>query len=184
LWSSRVLALVIFIAVVSFIYAFLVGQLGALITGIFGLNYLLIFGHAMIISFGLLLYKGKRWTFFLQGILVFLLVLPTYQGGLPFDVLARIPILINTLLGDITFNSYYDFFKKRNQLIWWAILSVTVFWVSSPFLFMLNMYIFYPPELLIQFMNLALLMLPVIIIESIIGGYLGYKIYEKVKHFR
>jgi hypothetical protein len=180
MWKSRDIALVILFAVISFIYSFFVGQLADLLTGIFGLNYLLIFGHATIISSALLVYKGKRWSLFFQGALVLLLVLPTHQGGLPFDVLARTPILVNTLLGDIIYNSVYKFFKKRNLLVWWATLCVTVFFVISPFLFMLNLYLFYPTEALTTFMELALLMLPVIIIESIIGGYFGYKVYERV----
>ncbi len=181
MWKSRDLALVVFISVLSFVYAVLVSQLGNLFTGVLGLNYIFTIGHAIIISVALLLYEGRRWRFFFQGILVALLFTPTYQAGTPFDVLARIPIIINNFLGDVVFNSVYGFFAKRNQLVWWVILSVTIFWINSPFLLMLNMYLFYTPEVLIPFINVALLMLPVIIIESIIGGYFGYKIYERVK---
>jgi hypothetical protein len=183
-WSSRDIALIISISVMSFVYAAFVSQLGNLITGIVGFNYLFTLGHAILISVAILLYEGRRWRFLFQSVLVALLFIPTYQAGTPFDVLARIPIIINTFLGDLVFNSLYSFFRKLNQLKLWAILTVTTFWICSPFLFMLNLYLFYPPERLIPFWNTLLLMLPVIIIESIIGGYLGYNIYERVKNNR
>ena len=184
MWSSRDIALVISISAMSFVYAAFVSQLGNLITGIMGFNYLFTIGHAILISVAILLYEGRRWRFLFQSVVVALLFVPTYQAGTPFDVLARIPIIINTFLGDLVFNSVYSFFRKRNQLKWWAILTVTTFWICSPFLFMLNLYLFYPPEGFITFTNTVLLMLPVIIIESIIGGYLGYNIYERVKNIR
>lgn len=182
MWSSRDLALVVFISALSFIYAIFVSQLGNLFTGILGLNYIFTVGHAIIIGVALLLYEGRRWRFLFQSILVTLLFIPTYQAGTPFDPLARLPIIINTFFGDLVFNSAYGYFVERNKLVWWVILSVTIFWICSPFLFMINMYLFYPPEIFTSFMNVVLLMFPVIVIESIIGGYLGYKIYERVKN--
>ena len=182
LWTSRDLALVILFSVLSFLYAVFVSQLANLFTGILGMNYILTIGHAILVSLAFLMYEGRRWRLFLQGVLVALLFIPTYQGGPPFDPLARLPIIVNTFLGDLVFNSAYGFFEKRNQLVWWAILSATIPGIVSPFLFMLNFYLFYPIEILIPFMNIAFLLLPVIFIESIIGGYFGYKIYERVKH--
>ena len=40
--------------------------------------------------------------------------------------------------------------------------------------------IFYP-EVVEKFVEVILLLSPVIIVESIAGGYIGYKIFERVK---
>jgi hypothetical protein len=158
-----------------------VSQIGNMLTGISSSNYLFTIGHAILISVALLLYEGRRWRFFAQCILVAILFTPTYQGGTPFDLLARLPIIVDAFLVDIVFNSSYGFFEKRNKLIWWAILSVILYCTTSPFFFMFNLYLFYPTEILTSFMSVAFFMLPVTFIESVIGGYFGYKIYERVK---
>ena len=181
MWRSRDLALVITISVLSLIYTTFVSQIGNMLTGISSFNYLFTIGHAILISVALLLYEGRRWRLFAQCILVAIIFIPTYQGGTPFDPLARLPIIVDGFLVDIVFNSSYGFFEKRNQLIWWAILSVTIYCTTNPFFYMLNLYLFYPTEILISFMSVAFFMLPVIFIESVIGGYFGYKIYERVK---
>jgi len=181
MWSSRDLTLVIILAVVSFIYTVLIGQLGNLFTGILGLNYFFIGGHAVFISFGFLMYEGRRWRFLIQSILVALLTLPTHQSGAPFDVLARIPMIASSFIFDLIFNSIYTFFRKRNRLVWWAILVAVVYLLITPFFVALNLFMFYPPEVFTLFMNVVLLMLPVIIIESIAGAYIANKIYRRVR---
>ncbi len=157
------------------------GQLAWLFTGIPGSNYLFVIGYAIIISLALLMFEGRRWRLLLQSVLFAILVIPTYFAGIPFDVLARMPIIINSLQGDILFNSYYGFFKRRNKLGIWAILSTLEFMLVSPFLQMVNFYLFYPPAFLTTFVNVILLMLPVIIVETIAGAFIGYKLYERVR---
>ena len=142
------------------------GHIGNIITGISSFNYLFTIGHAILISVALLLYEGRRWRLFAQCVLVAILFTPTYQGGTPFDLLSRLPIIVDAFFVDIVFNSAYGFFEKRNQLIWWAILSVIIYCTTNPFYFMLNMYLFYPTEILIPFVNVAFFMLPVIFIQS------------------
>ena len=181
MWKSRDLALVIILAVVSYIYTIFVGQLGNLITGIQGFNYLFIVGHAIFISFGFLIYEGRRWRLLLQGVLAALLTLTTYLSGAPFDVLSKMPMIATSFFGDLIFNSFYTFFKNRNRLIWLAILVPIGFVLMLPIFVTLNMFFFYPPEVLTMYLNVYLLLLPVTIIETIIGGYLGYRIYERVK---
>lgn len=181
MWKSRDLALVIILAVVSFIYSIFVGQLGNLITGIQGFNYLFIVGHAIFISFGFLMYEGRRWRLLLQGVLAALLTLTTYLSGAPFDVLSKMPMIATSFFGDLIFNSFYTFFKNRNRLIWLAILVAVGFVFMLPIFVTLNMFFFYPPEALTMYINVYLLLLPLTIIETVIGGYLGYRIYERVK---
>jgi hypothetical protein len=180
-WSSKDLSLVIFLSVVSFIYTLSIGQLGTLITGIVGLNYFFVVGHAIFISFGLLMYEGRRWRFSLQGAIVGLLFIPTFAAGTPFDVLARMPVLITNLFVDLILNSTYSTFQKSNKLSWWGILGATFAIFLLPFFTVLNMYLFYPPEMLESFVYVVTLLLPVILIEAFIGGYLGFKIYYRLK---
>jgi hypothetical protein len=182
LWTSRDLSLVIFIVVLSFIYSLLIGQLGTLLTGIPGANFLFTVGHAIIISFALLIYEGKRWRFLMQGTLLALLFIPTYMSGTPFTVLPRIPIIINSLHGDLLFNSIYGFFKKQKMLLIFAIFVATEFLVMGPFFAILIWPLFTSPEVVSTFFNVTLMMLPVIIVESIIGAIIGFKIYERVKN--
>lgn len=181
MWESRDLTLVIILAVVSFIYTTFVGQLGNLITGIQGLNYLFIVGHAIFISFGFLMYEGRRWRLLLQGILAALLTLTTYLSGAPFDPLSKIPMIVTSFFGDLIFNSIYNFFKKRNRLIWSAILVALGYVLMLPVFVTLNMYLFYPPQALTMYINVYLLLLPVTIVETIVGAVIGNMIYRRVR---
>jgi hypothetical protein len=59
LWKPRDLTIAILLAVASFVYTVLVGQLGNLFTGIVGLNFIFIIGHSIFMSFGFLIYEKK-----------------------------------------------------------------------------------------------------------------------------
>ena len=171
----------VLLAVVSFIYTVFIGQLGNLITGIVGLNYIFVFGHAIFISFGFLMYEGRRWRFLLQTVLVAFLTIPTYMSGAPFDVLARIPMIIGAFFSDLILNSVYPIFQKRDKLIWWGTLAVTIFLIFTPFFVALNMFLFYAPEVLRLYIYTYFLLLPVTIVETVIGSIIGYRIYKRVK---
>ena len=181
MWKSRDLALVILLSVVSFLYTVFVGQLGNLITGVLGLNYIFIFGHAIFISFGFLMYEGRRWRFLLQTTLVALLTIPTYMSGMPFDVLARIPMIIGAFFSDLILNSVYAVFRKRNRLVLWGTLAVFVFLIFTPFFVAMNMFLFYAPEVFTMYVTVYFLLLPVTIVEVVVGNIVGYKIYKRVK---
>ena len=150
-------------------------------TGILGLNYFFVVGHAIFISFGLLMYEGRRWRFFLQGAIVGLLFIPTFSVGTPFDVLARIPVFVANFFVDIIMNSIYYRFKKSDKLMWWAILGATSALFLLPFFTIINMYLFYPPQLLDSFVYVIGLLLPVIVIEAVAGAYIGFKTYIRIK---
>ncbi len=155
-------------------------QVGNIITGFQTFGFLFVIGHAIFISIGLLMYRDRRWRFFFQSVLFALLIIPTYGIGAPFDVLARLPILTSTFFADLVFNSFYDFFKSRKRLLIWAILAATVYWIINPLFVALNMLLFYPPQLLNAYVTAAIILSPVSIIECVIGGYFGYKIYLRV----
>ena len=181
MWKSRDLTIVIILAVVSFIYTTFVGQLGNLLTGIQGLNWFFIMGHIIFISFGFLMYEGRRWRLLLQGLLTALLTLTTYLSGAPFDILSKMPMIATSFFVDLIFNSLYDFFKKRNRLLWLAILVTIAFSLMLPVFISLNMYLFYPPQALYMFINVYVLLLPLTIVETVVGAITGTMIYRRVR---
>jgi hypothetical protein len=180
MWDSREIARVIMLGVASFIYTVFVGQLGNMITGILGLNYFFVFGHAILISLSFLIYQGRRWRFFLQGVLVAVLTLPTFMTGMPFDVLSKWPMIAGSFLADVIFNSLYSFFNNRKQLFLWAFVSVFGFFIISPFLAAQNMLLFYPPQVFTTYITVYFLLFPVTIIELIIGSLIGHRIYGRI----
>jgi len=178
-WSSKDLALVIVLAVIGFIYTLIVFQIGFLITGIPGSNYLFLIGQAIWITLTFLLFKGKRWRLTLAITIFGLLTMPTSAMGAPYNILPRIPLILNALQSDIIMNTIYIHFKKI-KLNWLIMLFVLEhFLVDS--LFRLLMYpFFYSLEYASLFIGILTMMLPVIIIESILGGLIAYKIYLRI----
>ena len=150
-----------------------------MITGILGSNYIFIFGHAIFISFGFLKYEGRHWRFLFQTSLVALLTIPTFMSGMPFDVLGKWPMIAGAFFSDLILNSIYTVFKNINKLFIWAFLSVLVFLTFTPIFVALNMLLFYPPSVLTAFVSVYFLLLPVTIIEIVIGSYVGYKIFKR-----
>lgn len=181
MWSSRDIAAIIVLAVVSFLYSVFVGQLGNLLTGVLGFNYFFFWGHAILIAFGLLIYEGRRWRFLTQGIIVALLTLPTYQSGLPFDFIARIPMIANSFLIDILFNTGRGYFEKKNRLLWWIIITNIAWIIFIPFLLVLNMSIFYSTQALTAWLNIYFMLFPITFIEMVAGAYVGYKLFNRIK---
>jgi hypothetical protein len=181
MWKSRDLALVILMTVTHFIFTVLVGQLAMLFTGILGSNLIFTIGHSIIISFAVLIYQGKRWRFLLQHILFAFLVIPTNLLGTPFEVLPRIAIIIHGIQGDILFSSLYGIFRIRNKLIWLSVFVAVEFSLTVLFINILWHSLFHPPEFIAAYTNTVLLLLPVVIIESIFGGIIGYRIYQRIK---
>ncbi len=181
MWETRDLTLVILLAVVSFIYTQLIGQLGSVITGIQGFNYFFIIGHMIFVSFGFLIYGGRRWRLLLQGILAALLTLTTFLSGVPFDIVSKIPMILTSFFGDLIFNSFYPQFSNRNKLNLLAILVVIGYMLMLPIFVTLNMFLFYPPQALNSYISVYALLFPVTLIETIIGGLIGYQIFKRVK---
>ncbi|UCC58596.1 MAG: hypothetical protein JSW14_01360 [Candidatus Bathyarchaeum sp.] len=181
LWTSKDLTTVVIFAVLGLVYTLFVAQIAPL-TGIRGAGYLFIVGHVIFISAQLLLYYGGRWRFLFSTILFVLLTLPTYFIGPPYDILARVPLVVTAIFGDMLFNSIYGFFKTHNKLLLLSIMFSLIFHPINQ-IFTILYYLLYAPQALSGFLSLMSFMLPIIIIESIVGGHLGYKIFERVKVF-
>lgn len=182
MWKSRDIALVILLSVGGFVYSALIGQIGLLLTGIPGVNYFFTAGHAIFVSIGFLLFEGRRWRFFLQATLFSILTLPTYLMGTPYDILTRIPLVLTGLQADLIFNSTYETFRRRKKIVLWAILCSIEFFLIDPFLRMLTYPIFLPQQYTSTFTSVTLLLLPIIIGEAAAGGYVGYKIYQRISN--
>ena len=168
-------------AVVGFVITVVINQVAGLITGISGINFLFVITLAIWSSFSSLIYEGRRWRFFFQFALFSVLTTPTSLGGVPFDFISRMPQIFVAFLGDIGINSCYNEFKKSDKLKIWAVSTTTVFWLAMPYISILLMPLFASEETINNFIKIVLVLSPIIIIESIIGGYLGYKIYKRVK---
>lgn len=180
--KTKDLSLIIIMAVVGFVSAVSFNQLAGLITGIAGANFLFVISLAIQTSFSTLMYEGRRWRFFIQFSIFSLLTVPTSLGGTPFDLINRIPQIFTAFLADIGINSIYGIFKKKNQLKAWAISTTLAFWLAMPFIGILTMPLYLPSEAVTNFIQIVVILLPVIIVESSFGGYLGYKIYKRVKN--
>ncbi|MCW4021538.1 MAG: hypothetical protein ACOWW1_01380 [archaeon] len=147
-------------------------------TGIAGASFLFTILLAIPISFSVLIYEGRRWRIFIQLTLFTLLAMPTTIGGTPFNPTPRLSSLATAFLIDVIINSLYGFFKQHNKLLGWTIITSTLYWIMTPFLKIGVSSIFYTPEFVESFSNVVLFLLPIIITEAIIGGYIGYKIYK------
>lgn len=181
MWQSKDLASVIIFAVLGLIFTLFVTQTATLITGEPRVGYFFIIGYAIFISAQLLLFEGRRWRFAVSSILFVFLIIPTSFAGAPFDVLARVPLMFNAIVTDLLFTSIYGFFRMGNKLLLLSIMISIEFHSAVQFFSMLFLYLFYPLQALTAFINILLFVFPVIIIESLVGGYIGYIVYQRVK---
>jgi len=180
--NTKDLSIVILISVAGLIYITLVNPLRALCAGIPCSRYVFSFGNMILISLALLLYRGKRWRFLLQGILIALLTLPLNGGSINFTIISGgALIIVNSLHGDIIFNSFYDFFKSRKKLKHWAIISTTQFYIMAILLNIINFYLFFSTIELMAYFNSLLLIVPLVIIECYLGAEIGFRVFQRIK---
>ncbi|MCW4021773.1 MAG: hypothetical protein ACOWW1_10845 [archaeon] len=177
--QTRDLTAIIVMAVLQFIITALIAQMGTLITGIPGTNFLFTILLTIPITFSLLVYEGRRWRVFLQLTLFAFLIIPTRLAGVPFDVIARMGTVASGFLLDLFANSIYKTFKERDKLMWWAVLSGTLVYLLIPFFSIVTKILFATPEAVESFLGVVSLLLPIIVVEAAIGGYIGYQIYKR-----
>ena len=122
LFDTKELCLIILLAVVHFVMILLVGQVLRVITGIPGASYLFTVFHAIITSYSMLVYGGKRWRFFFQMTLLTFLIFPTQLGGVAFDLLSKANLIVVAFIVDLLFNSIYRKFDNSNKMLFWSIL--------------------------------------------------------------
>ena len=179
--NSRDLTLIIMFAVLNLVLMVLIGQIPEMITGIPAIGYAFIIFYAITSSVALLIYEGKRWRLFTQGLLFNSIALLSVQIWTPTAALVAI---LTSFIIDVVFNSYYGFFKRKNKLLWWVILGQVYSWTTQPIWTLLFVSLFLAPfEAVLRnwFIPIILVVFPLIIIEAIAGGYIGYRIYGRVK---
>jgi len=180
LWSSRDIALVIITAVLVFVLTALVFQLATMLTGVQGTSFIFTFAFATFISLTFLLFEGRRWRFFCHNTLYALLSLPTSTGGIPYDIFPRLVIILAGFLLDLLLNSFYNYFKSREGLVWWSVLTGLVTFSIIPLMQILIFPIYFSSGFVTAYTNTVILMSPFLIGGGAVGGYLGYKLYQRV----
>jgi hypothetical protein len=183
-WSSRDVALIILFAVLNLVFAVLIGQVPDLIAGVHGISLVFTIVYSINQSVAWLLFEGRRWRIFAMGLLFSLLALLAMPTILqPHAAMAGI---LSIFIVDALFNSLYGFFKKRDKLNWWILAAQVFSWGISPFWILAFSAPFFPVEAVIAnwFIPIMSVMLPVMIVEAIAGGYIGYKIYRKVEKMK
>jgi len=182
MWSSGDVALVVLIAVFAVVYSVFIAQMATVITGVQGLNYILFIGHAIWASVAFLLFEGRRWRFCLTATIISILTLPTYLMGAPFDLVPRVPAILNAFFADIIMNSFYVSFTKREKILIWSILSALTFSIGDILFRTLILPIVYPPEYVSPLLAVFFALSPIVVIEAIAGGIMGYRIYQRIKN--
>lgn len=181
---TKDLTRIVLFSVITFVTHSWIGQLPYLITGVPGIGLSLIIVHTIIYGVAAPIFEGRRWRIFFMTALIVVLTLPLYMGGRPYDIISRLPIITSAFLFDLIFNSIYKKFKLKNWLVIWTIIGVTFnFMVSSLLEVPINL-IFYTPEVVQALFQTTLIFLPVILIESIIGSYIGYRIYRRLENIK
>jgi hypothetical protein len=90
-------------------------------------------------------------------------------------------MIANAFVVDIIFNSVYGLYRKQDRLLLWSIMVSVAFWVMNPFFGFMIKPFFFSPEFAFRLLDILYWILPVIIVESIAGGYFGYKIYKRIE---
>lgn len=178
--NGRDTALVIMFAVLSVIFLALIGQVPTLITGIRGIGYVFIIVYSINQSVSWLLYEGRRWRIFAQASLSMLLSLifvQTLQLG------TAMGTILNSFIADSIFNSLYKFFKRKNKPFRWILFAQIYYWTTQPIFLVPFALLFVPMEVFFpNYIPVISVMFPIMIIEAIVGSYIGYKIYRRVEN--
>jgi hypothetical protein len=180
MWSSKDIGLVALLAALGFVSVALIVQTGYLLTGIPGTNSLFTVVLAIQTGFAMLAYQGRRWRFFVQIIIFTILIIPLNYGSPSFDILGKSVFIIAGFFTDLIGNSLYGLFNRKDLCKYWAIINGgLIFWSIQTVSSMVISTIFYFSQAAGVIYILTLLS-PVMITESIIGSYLGYKIYRRI----
>ena len=179
--KTRDLSLVIVFAVLNFVILLITNQITSLIPLNIGLSYVFTVLYAINASVAWLMYEGRRWRILAQAI-IFNTLAAVFVPSRVFVL--SIAGIVHALTADLIFNSFYGYFRLQNKLLLWIILLQSFFWATSPLwalVFLASLV--YPLEnvLTIFFIPTMTIGLPIMIVEAIAGGFIGYKIYRRVE---
>ena len=179
--ESRDIAIIIMLGVTGFIFMALIGQIPNLISGIPGITYAFHIVYSILQSISWLMFEGRRWRIVAQGLLISLLastVIPMWTTAVALST------IVNMLIVDLVFNSFHGVFERKKKLLQWLILGQVYYWSThSLWVLLFSSLLFYPFEAVMNnwFIPIMSVMLPVIIIEAVVGSYVGYRIYRRVE---
>jgi hypothetical protein len=181
-WKTRDIAFIILFSVLTFInFSTTVQFIRGL--GIPGLYYADV-GGTILFGVSFLLYEGRRWRVLAQSLLILILGLFWFTGGATQTIIRLIPWIMKAIFVDIVLNSLYGSFKRKNKLLWLTILGCVVFFALGPFLDVF-FYSFFPLVYPIGFTTMLLIgvtvLFPLFLGLSVMGGYLGFRIYKRVE---
>ena len=182
--NSRDIALIIVFAVLIVVFRLFIGRIvGMIEIPPFGGStaYLLSIFFSIIHSLSFLMYRGKRWRLFSQAIISTLLYLTLVNPSIRGIEMATIT---NLFIVDIVFNSFYGRFDRKEKLLWLTILFQVYYWATHAIWVLLyNSIFFYSFGGLMNnwFIPIMSILIPVMVIEGLIGGYTGHKIFQRVK---
>jgi hypothetical protein len=177
MWSSKDLGLVTVMAALGFVTAASIVQMGYVFTGIPGVNYVFIIFLAIQTGFSLLLYRGRRWRFFVQMTIFSILIMPTGLAGAPFDFIGKLNYALAGFFADLIANSFYPYFGRQNKLKLWSILGGgLLFWTIQPLVSVALLVVFYALLVVRTYTSVLSMLYPIFFIEAISGSYVGFKI--------
>lgn len=176
---GRDITLIVMFSVLVFVFRLLVDR-GVGMIGIPGFGFVLSVFFSIIYSLAFLMFRGRRWRLFLQALLSTLLyttlINPVFR---PTEMVT----LLDLFVVDVVFNSFYRSFEGKNRLLWLTFLIQVYFWATYQ-LWLLAFYsvLFSPFEVFLKNWFIPTIsILPVLIIEGLTGGFIGYEIYLRVK---
>ena len=183
--NTRDLSLIIVFAALLVVLNVLISRIPETVSGIAGFGYLFSIFYSITLSVAYLMYGGRRWRIIAQASLYALVYVVTSisspPGGTIPPLLASI---VNSFTIDIVFNSFHGYFEKRNKLQWWIVLTQLYYWAThSIWTLILGSLLFFSFDMALQFWFIPVmsLMLPVMIVEAIIGAIIGHKIFRRVE---
>lgn len=180
MWSSKDLALVVLLGVLAFVYSTSTIQVSVVITGIPGIGYLFTIGNVIIFGVSFLIFRGKRWRFFLLSLIQQSLLLFILSNMGSSQVLKIIPMLTWTFFQDLLFNSSYSYFFRNKKLKWFSVLQGAGGLLGDAFFRVLLYPILMPPEFTSTYLTTTFMMLPVILFSGIFGGYIAFTLFSRI----
>jgi hypothetical protein len=166
-------------AVLIFAFRLLIDR-GVGMINIPGLEYILSIFFSITYSLFFLMCKGRRWRLSFLALLSTLLYITFINTAFHPTDLAT---LFNLFIADVVFNSLYGSFERKNKLLWLTILFQVYFWATySLWLLVFYSVLFYPFEAFLKNWFIPIMsIMPVLIVEGLAGGFIGYQIYLRVK---
>ena len=181
MWSSKDVSLIIIFASLGLAFQATIKELPQLMTGIPGIGYILSIGNVIIINTAFLMFEGKRWRFAFFGALYTLLISVVFALVGSNVVLRSLPMVIGIVIQDIIYNSFYNYFAEQNRLKWLSIIIGVQGLFTDVLLRIIVFTPFFSSSIVAAFINTTLVMSPILLFNSVVGGYLAYFIYKRTR---